>query len=128
MTTIEGLLKRLKTSENDSEKFALLIVISKVVKPDLMNPELQEKLSQAVSFKFVFRLLNVDSTRENAALYWQIAAAVLKTCFLSQDYFRSLLGCAERLIQVRVCFKSCFLITYSKHIVNMYYTFENFRV
>ncbi|KAL5259967.1 hypothetical protein ACHWQZ_G010175 [Mnemiopsis leidyi] len=100
MTTIEGLLKRLKTSENDSEKFALLIVISKVVKPDLMNPELQEKLSQAVSFKFVFRLLNVDSTRENAALYWQIAAAVLKTCFLSQDYFRSLLGCAERLIQI----------------------------
>ena len=102
MTTIEGLLKRLKTCENDSEKFALLIVISKVIKPDLMNPELQEKLSQAVSFKFVFRLLDVDSARENAGLYWQIAAAVLKTCFLSQDNLPSLLGCAERLVQVEV--------------------------
>ena len=100
MTTIEGLLKRLKACENDSEKFALLIVVSKVIKPDLMSPELQEKLSQAVSFKFVSRLLRVDSRRENSGLYWQIAAAVLKTCFLSEVYLVPLLGCVDRLIEV----------------------------
>ncbi|XP_063679313.1 uncharacterized protein LOC134814906 [Bolinopsis microptera] len=100
MTTIEGLLKRLKACENDSEKFALLIVVSKVIKPDLMSPELQEKLSQAVSFRFVSRLLRVDSRRENSGLYWQIAAAVMKTCFLSEAYLVPLLECADRLIEV----------------------------
>ena len=102
MTTVEGLLKRLKACENDSEKFALLIVISKVIKPDLMSPELQDKLSQAVSFKFVSRLLKVDSNRENSRLYWQIAVAVLKTCFLSEAYLTHLLGCADRLIEVSI--------------------------
>jgi hypothetical protein len=100
MTSVEGLLRRLKACENDSEKFALLIVVSKVIKPELMSPELQGKLSEAVSFKFVSRLLKVDASRENAGLYWHIAAAVLKTCFLSEAHVTSLLECVHRLINV----------------------------
>ena len=98
---IESLLTRLKTCSNDSEKFALLIIVSKVVSPESMTHELQSTVSRAISFSFIRRLLRAEREKENSGLYRTLGVTILKTCFLCGDHVEELGENMQLLLQVR---------------------------
>ena len=101
MATLDSLLKRLQSCDNDSEKFALLIIISRLLKPETIDSELQSRLAQAITWQFVNRLLEAKSENENSRIYWSLAVSMIKTCFLCVRYLTAISGAFPKIFKVR---------------------------
>lgn len=78
----ERCLKVLRAQRSDTEMFAALLLITKLVKAENMKSEDRHRIFEAVGFKFVNRLLNTETAPEDCDEHmFHSVALTLLACF-----------------------------------------------
>lgn len=79
---VKKCIELLKTSKNDSQKFAALFMVTKLVKAKDCTPTAKLALFEAIGFKFLKKLLKSENVPDDCppAVYKSVALSIL-TCF-----------------------------------------------
>ena len=103
---MDKVIKRLKDSTSDSEKFAYLLIVTKL--PHVaITEDIQEALCSSIGTSFITRLVQSTSTGSNSILFKKLGVSILSSFFLTDKYSGFILKLIPSLLEVsNICYSA----------------------
>ncbi|XP_050416414.2 neurochondrin isoform X1 [Patella vulgata] len=80
-SNVETCLRMLRSAKSDNEKFANILMVTKVIKAENCDSEMKLQIADAIGFKFLARLLRSSAVPEGCppTIYKTVALTILST-------------------------------------------------